>query len=139
MSVTIPDSHKDLIEGPVYAVLTTLMPDGRPQSTVVWANTDGQHVLVNTAAGRQKDKNMRANPMVSLVAIDPQNPYRWIEVRGEVAEMTENGGVEHINELARLYVNAPEYYGHAAPEELRGKETRVKIKVRPVKVTTFGE
>ncbi|MCZ7542406.1 MAG: PPOX class F420-dependent oxidoreductase [Anaerolineae bacterium] len=139
MSATIPDAYRDLLEGPVYAGLTTMMPDGQPQSTVVWVNCEGEYVKVNSARGRQKDKNMRANPKVTLLAIDPNNPFRWIEVRGVVDEITEEGGLEHINELARLYVGAPEYYGHAAPAELKGKETRVIYKIRPVRVVTFPD
>jgi PPOX class probable F420-dependent enzyme len=96
----IPDSHKPLLEGAVYVILTTLMPDGQPQSTVVWASYDGEYIYVNTAEGRQKPENIRRDPRVTLVAIDTNSPYYWIEVRGKVVEMTEEGGVEHINELA---------------------------------------
>ena len=99
MSATIPDSFRDLLDGPVYAALTTVMPDGQPQLTIVWCNYDGGHVLVNTIRGRQKEKNMLARPMVTLLALDPENSMRWIEVRGVVDEMTEEGGVEHITEL----------------------------------------
>lgn len=138
MAATIPDSHKDLLTGPVYSVLTTVMPDGQPQSTVVWCDYDGQRIRVNTAQGRQKEKNMRANPKVTLIAIDPNNPYRWIEVRGVVDEITEAGGVEGINALAKLYVGVDEYYGGWAPADLRGKETRLNVYIKPTRVTVVG-
>ena len=138
MSATIPDSHKDLLEGPVHVSLATVMPDGQPQVTVVWCNYDGEHVLVNTARGRQKDENMRQRPQVTVLAVDPEDPYRWIEVRGTVEEMTEEGAVEHIDELARLYKNVPEYYGYSAPTARQNQETRVKIKIRPIHVNASG-
>jgi len=138
MSVKIPQSHCDLINGPILVTLTTLMPDGQPQSTVVWCNSDGENVLVNTARGRQKDKNMIADPKVALLALDPNDAYRYIEIRGIVNEITEVGAADHISELAGLYMNAPAFYGHVAPAELAGKETRVIYKIRPTRVRTLG-
>lgn len=135
---TIPNTYRDLLDGPVYAVLTTLMPDGSPQSTIVWANYNGQYVKVNTAQGRQKDKNMRADPRVSLLVMDPQNPYRWLEIRGRVAEITPQGGVEHIEELSQLYMGKPFYGGYASAER-RNKEVRLVVKIEPLKVNTYGD
>ncbi len=135
---TIPNTHRDLLDGPVYAVLTTLMPDGSPQSTIVWANYDGQYVKVNTAQGRQKDKNMRADPRVSLLVMDPQNPYRWLEIRGRVAEITPEGGVEHIEELSQLYMGK-RFYGGYAGAERRHKEVRLVVKIEPLKVNAYGD
>lgn len=137
MSAVIPESHKQLLTGPTYVVLTTLMPDNQPQSTVVWADYDGEHVIVNTAAGRQKARNMEARPNVSVLAIDTSKPYYWIEVRG-TAELTEEGGVEGIDQLARKYMNVPEYYGPVAPAEQRDKETRLVCKINPTHVVAFG-
>jgi PPOX class probable F420-dependent enzyme len=139
MSVEIPASHRDLLERPTYAVLTTIMPDGQPQSTVVWADVDGNTVRVNTARGRQKEINMTARPQVSLLAMEPDNPFRWIEVRGEVIEITEKEGEAHIDKLAREYVGAPGYYGHVADADLRQKETRVICRIKPTRVIPFGE
>jgi PPOX class probable F420-dependent enzyme len=139
MSQTIPQSHRDLIDGPNYVTFTTIMPDGQPQSSIVWCNSKGDHVLVNSAAGRQKDKNVRRDPRVNILSLDPTNPFRWIEIRGTVDEITEEGAVEHIDELARLYANAPSYYGHVTPAEQAPKETRVIYKIRPVRVLAFGE
>ena len=87
MSATIPDSHLDLIAGPVYAVLTTIAPDGQPENTVVWCSWDGTHVVVNSTDTRRKAKNAGRNPLVAITAIDPNNPLRWVDVRGYVEEI----------------------------------------------------
>ena len=78
----IPADYRDLLEGRIYASLATVMPDGQPQSTVVWCDFDGAHVLINTMRGFRKEKNMRANPRVTLLAYDQRNPLRSLEVRG---------------------------------------------------------
>ncbi len=139
MTVEIPDTHKDLLGAPVFVVLSTLMPDGQPQSSVVWCHTDGSYVFVNTARGRQKEKNMATRPMATVMAVDPQNPFRWIEVRGTVEEITAEGGVDHINQLAKAYINAPSYYGGVASADLADKETRVICKIKATRVIAFGE
>ena len=132
MSAIVPDSHKDLLEGPVFVALVTVMPSGQPQATPVWCSYDGTHIWLNSAKGRQKDKNMRANNRVTILATDPKNPYRWIEVRGKVDEITEDGAVDHINQLSNLYTGNPDFY--SLNPAMRGRETRVIYKVRPVKV-----
>lgn len=136
MAVQIPASHRDLLDGPVVVTLVTLMPDGQPQATPVWCNTDGDHVLVNSARGRQKDRNMVRDPRVTILAIDPQNPYRWIQVRGKVVEITGEGAVEHISALCKLYTGI-EYYYDFSPAA-KGKETRVKYRIEPVRITRQG-
>jgi len=135
---TVPDSHRDLLDGPVVVALTTLMPDNQPQSTPVWCLYDGQHVIVNTARGRQKDKNLSERHKATILAIDPQNPYRWIEVRAEVESMSEEDGEAVIDQMARLYRGAESYYGGVAPAELRGKETRVTVRLKPLRVLVGG-
>lgn len=139
MPAEIPASHRDLLERPIYTVLTTLMPDGQPQSSIVWADIDGDLVRVNTARGRQKERNMAARPKVSLLAMEPDNPFRWLEVRGEVIEIIEEGGEAHIDKLAQEYVGKPGYYGHWAPAEAREQETRIICKIKPTRVIAFGE
>ncbi len=134
--VQIPDNFKDLLEGPVFITLVTIMPSGQPQATPVWCNYDGTHVLINTARGRQKDKNLQANPRVTILAIDPKNPYRWIEVRGRVDESTEEGALDHINQLSALYTGNPDYYSRNPSR--RNQETRVTYKIRPEHVNTNG-
>ena len=130
MSSQIPDSHKDLLEGPVPVTIATIMPDGQPQLSVVWCNYDGQYVWVNTARGRQKDKNLTARPVATILAIDPENAGRYLEVRGTVT-MTEEGAVEHINQLAKLYTGADSFYGGAVPTGQTETETRVICKITP--------
>lgn len=134
MTVVIPDSHLDLIDGPVSVAFTTVMPDGQPQTTVVWCNRDGEHVLVNTMSKFQKAKNMRANPKVTLFAYKRSNPLRFIEVRGKVVEMTEGGAIEHLDQLAELYIGKSPYFGEVLPEEWKEKETPVLCKIEPTRI-----
>lgn len=104
-----PDSHKDLLadETRAFAYLATLMPDGSPQLTPLWFNTDGQRILINSAKGRVKDRNMRADRRVALVVADPKDPYRFVQVRGRVEEITEKGALDHINALSLKYRGTP--------------------------------
>lgn len=136
MAVTIPEQFHDLLEGPVVVTFVTIMPDGQPQATPVWCSWDGNHILINTAKGRQKDKNIRQNPKVAVVAIDPENPYRYLEIRGEVDEITEEGGVEHIDELTRMYTDADKFYGGYVSAEHGEGVVREIIKIKPLHVNT---
>jgi PPOX class probable F420-dependent enzyme len=124
----IPSEYRDLLSDGTraYLFLATLMPDGSPQVTPVWFNTDGEHILVNTAAGRVKDINMRARPSVAIVIQDPDDPYRYIQIRGRVAEITNSGADEHINVLSLKYDNEP---WTPQPEQ-----QRVIFKILPVHV-----
>lgn len=133
MTPKIPDTHIDLLREPVHAVLTTMMPDGQPQSNIVWCDYDGTHVRVNTTRERQKGKNIQANPKVTLLVIDRHDAGRWIEVRGE-AELTEENALEHLDELTRQYTKHPHYYGYIYPLKQREKETRVICKIKPKKI-----
>jgi PPOX class probable F420-dependent enzyme len=126
-----------LLESPYVAVLTTVAPNGQPENTVVWCSWDGEHVLVNTADGRRKPNNVRNNPKVALTVIDPQNPYRWIDVRGVVEEIAPDAEYANINAHAKLYAGVEEYYGGFAPIENKGKEDRIVFKVRPDRVLAF--
>jgi PPOX class probable F420-dependent enzyme len=137
MSVkSIPDSHLDLLEGPIYAVLTTVSAAG-PENVVIWCSWDGQNVLVNTRGFSRKVKNIKANPKVALMAMDPQNPYRWLDVRGTVAEIAPDTDFSNINSHAKLYTNKDEYYGGVAPIERKGKEDRVVLRIKPERVFAF--
>ncbi len=138
MRVMIPKSHQDLLLQPVNGVLTTIMPDGQPQMSMVWADFDGQHVLINTTLERQKSKNMRANPKVNVLVIDPENGVRFLEIRGEVVEITPEGAIAHADEQTRAYSNNAKqhFYGDIYPLKQQEKETRVIAKIRPIKVTT---
>ena len=105
----IPDSHIDLFKKKAFAHLATLMPSGQPQVTPVWIDYDGHHVVINTAAGRQKDKNLERDGRVALSIIDPDNPYRYLEVRGHVAARTLEGADQHIDAMAKKYLGQDKY------------------------------
>ena len=102
---SIPAEYHDLLKDDTKAFLflATSMADGSPQVTPVWFSADDEHILVNTAKGRVKDRNMRARPQVALVIQDPSTPYRYLQIRGRVDEITEEGGDEHINALSLKY------------------------------------
>lgn len=133
----IPDSHKDLLEKPVYATLTTVMPDGQPQSTIVWVDTEGEYIRFNSARGRQKVKNLETNPRVTVMLLDPENPFRWLEIRGTVTETTEQGGAEHIEKLSWKYVGQ-QYYGGFNTWKKPEDETRVVYKIQVSKTNIAG-
>jgi len=128
----IPQKYLDLFQKPCFANLATLMPDGRPQVTPVWCDYDGSHVVVNSAKGRQKDRNMRRDNRVALSIMDPKNPYRYLEVRGTVAEITEEGASDHIDKMAKKYLGLDKY-PNAQPGEVR-----VLYKIRPEKTSSMG-
>lgn len=132
---SIPDGYHDLFEKRTFAHLSTMMPDGTPQSTPVWVDydADADRVLVNTARGRLKERNVRRDPAVGVSMCDPEDPYRYVSVRGEVAALTEDGAVEHIDSLARTYFDVDEYPHH-------GEEggPRVIVRIRPDRVVTSG-
>ncbi|WP_322795569.1 PPOX class F420-dependent oxidoreductase [Tepidiforma sp.] len=122
---TIPATHRDLIEGPNFAHLATLMPDGSPQVTPVWVDLDGVTILVNTAEGRVKTRNLDRDPRVALSIADQQNPYRYIQVRGRVIERTHEGADAHIDKLAKKYLGQDRY-----PFRRPG-EQRVIFRIQP--------
>jgi PPOX class probable F420-dependent enzyme len=132
VSQTIPDKYRDLFTKRGFAHLATLMPDGSPQVTPVWCDLEGDLVLVNTAKGRQKDKNVRRDPRVALAIIDPDNPYRYLEIRGRVVEITENGADAHIDKMAKKYLGADKYPYRSASEQ------RVIFKIQPEHTTMMG-
>lgn len=135
MSTMIPDSHRNLLTTPIHGVLTTMMPDGQPQSSVVWVDYDGEYVLMNTTLERQKGQNMRANPKVTVLVIDPTNGSRWLEIRGDVIEITQAGAEAHADKLTARYTGKRHFYGDIYPESRRQQETRVIAKIQPVKVS----
>ena len=135
MLVTVPDTHRDLFQRPVHGVLATMMPDGTPQSSIVWVDYDGEYLLINTTLERQKGRNMGANPKVTILVVDPQDTSRWIEVRGHVREMTEDGAEAHADLLTQRYTDKQYFYSDIYPPEQRQKETRVIVKIEPLKVS----
>ena len=132
MATTIPEKFRDLLTKKAFAHLATLMPDGSPQVTPVWFDYDGTHVRVNSAKGRVKDKNMRRNGRVALAIQDPENPYRYLAVRGRVEEVSESGADAHIDSLAKKYLGQDRY-----PNRQPG-EVRVIYRIRPEGVSSMG-
>jgi PPOX class probable F420-dependent enzyme len=112
--------------------LATLLPNGTPQTSPVWVDFDDTYVLVNSARGRLKDKNMRQRPQVALSIQDPDDPYRYLEVRGRVVEITEQGAEEHIDRLAKRYLGLDRY-----PYRQPG-EVRVIYKIKPERTSAQG-
>lgn len=127
----IPNDFYDLLNKKALADLATIMPDGSPQVTPLWFDSDGSCVRINSAKGRQKDRNMRARPQVALSIIDPQNPYRYIQIRGRVSEITEDGADAHIDALSNTYL------GKDYPFRTPG-ETRVTYVISIDSVQTMG-
>jgi PPOX class probable F420-dependent enzyme len=132
MATTIPEKYLDLFQKKAFAHLATLMPDGAPQVTPVWVDYDGNHVLINSARGRQKEKNMQPNAKVALSIIDPDNPYRYLEIRGKVDAITEQGADAHIDKMAKKYMDKDKYPYRNPTEK------RVIFKILPTKTTQMG-
>ena len=132
MGVSLSENARKLLEGKNFAHVATLMADGSPQVTVVWVDTDGKHVLVNTAEGRQKPKNLRRDPRVALSVANQENPYQTVMIRGKVIEITPEGADEHIDKLAKKYLGQDTY-----PFRRPG-EQRLIVRIEPEHVTAYG-
>jgi PPOX class probable F420-dependent enzyme len=134
MNHPIPETHLDLLTRPVHGVLTTIMPDGQPQSSLVWCDYNGECARVNTTRERQKGKNMMRNPKVSLLIVDPENTGRFLQIRGD-AELIEQGAPEHLDEITRQYTSYPQYYGYVFPMEKKTRETRIICRIHAQRIT----
>ncbi len=132
MTAAIPEQYMDLIQKPAFANLATVMKDGSPHVTPVWFDFEGSFVMINSAKGRVKDRNMRNNPKVALCILDPQNPYRYLEIRGRVTEISETGADEHIDKLAKKYLNVDKYPHRTATE------VRVRYKIVAEHISAMG-
>ena len=128
----VPQQYLDLFDKKAFGHLATIMPDGSPQVTPVWVDYDGRHVRFNSALGRTKDKNVRRDPRVTITLQDPDNPYRYLEVRGRVVGITQEGADEHIDKLTQKYMGQAKY-----PYRQPG-EVRVTYRIEPVKATSMG-
>ncbi len=128
----IPEKFKKLLkdETKAFAFLATTMPDLSPQVTPVWFNTDGGYILINSVKGRVKDSNMRSRPKVALAIPDPENPYHYLQIRGRVVEITEDGADEHFQTLARIYTGKP--------FETSDDQVRVIFKILPEGIDAHG-
>ena len=127
----ISQEYEDLLrdETRAFACLATTMKDGSPQATPIWFNTDGEFILINSAKGRVKDRNMRARSRIALVILDPKDPYRYLQVRGRVVEITQQGARSHIDQLSKKYTGNDRY-------QLRSPdEVRVIYRIQPERVS----
>ncbi len=138
MTNSIPTSHLDLLTQPIVIVLATVMPDGQPQVNCVWGLYDGTYIRLFTWRGTQKERNLRERPKATVLVVDPQNPYRYLEIRGTVDEVTADGAEKLADRLTQRYVNQPTFFGHVEPEEKRREMELVACKIRPTRVVTYG-
>lgn len=124
MGVELSEQFKELLKGRSFGSLATVMPDGSPQATMVWVDTDGTHLLVNTIDGNRKVKNLRRDDRVALTITSPTiHPASHVQVRGRVVEITSDGADEHVDELSQLYMGRPYPLHHLGP--------RVILKIEP--------
>lgn len=130
----IPTSHRALLTGRIHGVLTTLMPDGQPRSSLVWVDYDGECACVNTSRERRKGRDLERDPRCSLLVVDPDDTGRFLLVRGR-AELIEEGAVEQLDRLTRRYTSHPCFYGHVYPAEQAAHEHRVVCRIHPDRVS----
>jgi PPOX class probable F420-dependent enzyme len=129
-AVVLPDSLLELLRQPSPCFLATLMPDGSPQLTQTWVDTDGHNILINTVDGHQKVANMRRDPRVALNVADAADPSRYVEVRGRVVGITQDGAAEHIDVLSHRYLGAPyPWFGGR-------DQTRLLVTIEPERITS---
>jgi PPOX class probable F420-dependent enzyme len=129
--VTVPEQYRDIFDKRSFAHVATLDPDGAPQVTPVWVAYDGEYVLINSARGRKKDRNLRERPRVALSVQDPDNPYRYVGLQGRVVDVTEEGAAEMMDGFAHKYWGRDKY-------PLREGEVRVIYRIAPESVWTMG-
>jgi PPOX class probable F420-dependent enzyme len=115
---TIPEKYLDLTQKKAFAQLATIMPDGSPHVAPVWFEFDGKHILINSAKGRVKDRNIRRDPRVGIDIVDPDNPYRHLSIRGRVVDITETGADDQIDKLTQKYIGQDKY-PYRSPAEVR--------------------
>jgi PPOX class probable F420-dependent enzyme len=132
MSTPLSDAVRQLLEAPNFAHVATVMPDGSPQVTVVWVDYDGRYVLINTAEGRQKPRNLRRDPRVAISVISQDNAYAAAMIRGRAVELTHDGADAHIDKLAKKYLGQDTYPFRRADEQ------RVIIKIEPEHVSALA-
>lgn len=126
------ERYHGLLESRALAALVTLMPDGSPQVTPMWFEYDGECIIVNSVRGKVKDRNMRRDPRVAVLISDPANPYRYVQIRGKVVEISEEGAEDSIDRLARKYLGLDEY------PDRKQNEVRVMYKIVPEHVSGMG-
>ncbi len=130
----IPETHADLVawDTKSFAHLATLGPDGEPQSSPVWFEWDGTHIRFSLTTGRQKYRNLQRDKRIAMSILDPDNSYRYIEIRGELDEVEPDPNIDFISRMAKKYIDKDRYPWHQEGDE------RVIMKVRPVKTSGMG-
>ena len=128
----IPEAFRDILDKKTLVHLATTGKDGSPQVSPVWVDREGDLIVVNSAKGRVKDRNMRSHAQVALSATDPDNPYRALMIQGRVVKITEDGADAHIDKMAKKYLGKDQY-PFRSPTEVR-----VKYYIEPLKVATMG-
>jgi PPOX class probable F420-dependent enzyme len=133
MTVDFPETHRDLLqdETKAFAILATVMDDGTPQATPIWFNLVDGKIMFNTARGRVKEKNISQRPDIALVFLDPEDPYRYMQIRGKVIDETENNARQHIDDLAGKHTGEADYKNYQG-------ETRVKYTLQPRSISVMG-
>ena len=130
--VEIPEGYRDLLESTALVHVATVGPDGEPQNNPVWFDWDGEHVLFSQTRTRQKYRNLGKDPRIAFSLVDPDNPYRYLEIRGEVARVEDDPDNDFINAMAKKYMDVDEYPFHQPGDE------RVVVHVRPRHTTQMG-
>jgi PPOX class probable F420-dependent enzyme len=131
MAPNVPEDYLDLLDWDrrAFATLATIMEDGSPQATPIWFDVEGDLIMINSARGRVKVANMEHRPQVALSIMDPDDPYRYLQIRGEVVEVREQTGKRDIDRLANKYLGKEEYPWYEG-------ETRVSFLIRPRSTST---
>ncbi|MEI8080686.1 MAG: PPOX class F420-dependent oxidoreductase [Actinomycetes bacterium] len=132
MTAELTQEQKALFDEANFATVATINPDGQPQLSVVWVETDGPDILFSTTVGRIKERNLRRDPRVTILVNPPANPYSYVEVRGTV-EITEQGGRQLIDELAGKYMGIDRYTFDDGTDNVR-----VVVRIKPARIVTMG-
>jgi len=128
----LPADLLALLHQPSLCFVATTMPDGSPHLTQTWADTDGEHILINSVQGFQKIKNMERDPRVAVNVSDPHNAFHYYAIRGRVLGITADGAAEHIEKLSQRYTGGPyAWYGGR-------DQARLVVTIQPEKIATMG-
>ena len=137
MSIEVPITHTDLLMRPLHVSFVTLMPDGTPQASIVWRMWEAPYILVSSPKHSQKTRNITRDPRVAFLMVEPQNAYRYLEIRGIVEQIQDDPDYVFLDRLTQFYLQMP-YYGGAEPIENKGKEDHVYFRIMPRKVNVVG-
>jgi PPOX class probable F420-dependent enzyme len=137
MAIIIPESHLDLLTQPIHVAVVTLMPDGTPQASVVWRLWEDPDILVSIPKLTQKTRNVMRDPRITFLMVDPQNPFRFLEIRGLVTEVRPDPDYAFLERITQFYQHRP-YYGGAEPIENKGKEDHVIFQIALQKVNVHS-